>query len=151
MSSFSEKVVDYVVSGAFQKNLDQKERDKNFEKRDDFLTIREAESVLTNYVVNKFFTHEDTLYSFLSLVCSYFDEMLRVYSERRNIKAGDLHFIYKGGNVLRIISKEFWLDLPSSASKELTDFYEKYFSRSDADFSIYLNPDLPNFDLLFRE
>lgn len=152
MNILSQKIVDFVVSGSFQKTFTQKEKDKNYlDKREDYLIIREIEGVLTNYVVNKFFTHEDTLYSFLSLICKYFEEVLTIYCKKRNIKQQDLFFIYKGGNVLRIVSKEFWLDLPSSTSEELTEFYEKYFNRSDADFSIYLNPNIPNFDLLFKE
>ena len=46
---------------------------------------------------------------------------------------------------MRIIEKEFTKELPASASDMLASAYSKDFARSDADFSIYINPNLPKF------
>lgn len=147
----SDKIVDSVISGSFEKEIANKERDVPSEKTIDIQIVRNAEGILTDYVTKKFFNHEETLYSFLSIICNTFQNVIDIYSAKKNIKAGDIIFIYKGGNIMRIVSKEFWLDLPSYASKNLTDFYERYFSRSDADFSIYINPVLKDFDIVFKE
>lgn len=58
-------------------------------------------------------------------------------------------FLYKGGNLFKIL-----LNNVISLLKSDIDLYKKYESmlgRSDADFQLYINPNIPNYDTVFKE
>lgn len=114
-------------------------------------TNRPLKDLMTDLVVKEFFSTKETLFNFLSIVYNEFSEVLAIYREARGLKKFDVFFIYKGGNILRIIANEFLLELPNSAISEISKFYAPFFKRSDADFSIYINPDLPSYDDIYYE
>jgi len=113
--------------------------------------LRPLKNIATEFVVNEFFTSEASLFHFMLKVYNTFDEGLAVYRKKFNIKEDDLFFLYKGGNVLRIVSGEFLLELPSSATREIDSFYSQYFKRGDADFTIYMNPELNDYEDRFKD
>lgn len=113
--------------------------------------LKGAKGVATDLVVAEFFATYGPLYSFLRLVYTVFTESLEVYRTARNLNRTDLYFVFKGGNILRIIAQKFLMELPSYAGKSIEDFYDKFFKRSDNDFGIYLNPDLEDYDLIYAE
>jgi len=112
---------------------------------------RALKDVATQFVVRECFRSEDSLFHFLHFVYNIFNHALHLYRKKRNIAAKQLFFVYKGGNVLRIVSNEFLLELPDSATRELRDFYAPFFKRGDADYSIYIDPDVPNYEIVYRE
>jgi len=147
-----EYLVHQVVSGQFELdalNLKHTLTDVTKDAEDD---TRPLKSVATDFVVNEFFKTEDTLYRFLTVVYDAFENALGIYRKaHKNIRPNQLFFLYKGGNILRIVSREFLLELPSSATKEIAEFYSPFFQRSDADFSIYIDPQLKNYDQIYHE
>lgn len=73
-------------------------------------SLRPLKTVATDLVVNEFFTSEETLFRFLNRVYTTFHDALEIYrSQRGGIRDNQLFFLYKGGNILRIISREFLL------------------------------------------
>lgn len=119
------------------------------EKKDYFNdTNREIKSICTDIVVNDFFSTKESLYKFLFTVYKIFEHVINLYIKHNNLKRNDIFFTFKGGNILRIISKEFILELPNYASEKIKDYYSKFFKRSDADFSIYINPELKNYEII---
>ena len=113
---------------------------------------RAEKSIATDFVVNDFFSTEQTLYSFLQLVYGSFEKAIAAYVKKRNIVEKDkIIFVYKGGNVMRMISNEFILELPANATSRIDSFYSPYFKRSDADFSIYVHPTIDNYDRVYQE
>ncbi len=84
------------------------------------------------------------MYLFMSTILSTYKKGLTEFAEKHRIGEDDVMFIYKGGNLLRIVAESFMAQLPQMASHLLEEFYNRDFSRSDADFSIYLNPAVPN-------
>jgi hypothetical protein len=125
----------------FINNVDQENKDKN----------RPLKSVATDLVVNEFFKSSESLYKFLSITYNMFDQLIIAYSKRMGLTNRDIFFIAKGGNTLRILSKEFLLELPASATRELSDFYGKFFKRGDNDFGVFINPYLENYNEIFHE
>jgi len=143
-------IINDVTNGSFVLNVKGQKYEKvEIRELDD--KLKPLKDVATDFVVEEFFKTESTLYSFMQLVYNTFDEALTIYRKRRNIKDDELFFLYKGGNVLRIVSQEFLLELPNNATRELNAFYAPFFKRSDADFSIYLHPSIENYDLIFEE
>tara|TARA_B110000211_G_scaffold186207_1_gene211337 strand:+ start:2113 stop:3660 length:1548 start_codon:yes stop_codon:yes gene_type:complete len=112
---------------------------------------RELKGIATDIVVNDFFNSDASLYNFLDLVYNTFEQCIEKYVKLNNLKKTDLFFTFKGGNILRIVYKELISELPARVSNSLEEFYKKFFKRSDADFSIYINPELENYDTIYDE
>lgn len=112
---------------------------------------RPLKAVATDFVVAEYFATTDTLYQFLTLVHDIYTEALGLYRSERNLQPTECLFIFKGGNILRVVAHEFLDELPEYATEEIRQFYEPFFKRSDNDFSILLDPRVPNYDLTFAE
>jgi hypothetical protein len=112
---------------------------------------REYKDISTDIVVKHFLSTDKSMYNFLKLVYGTYHNSLEEYKRLRNLHKWDVFFVYKGGNVLRIISNDFLKEMPRVASKKIQKYYEQFFKRSDADFSIYIRPDLPKYDEIYNE
>jgi len=112
---------------------------------------REYKDLCTDIIVKTFLSEETGMFNFLQLVYGTFDKAIKIYRLSKNIDKIDIFFVYKGGNILRIISNDFLRELPRAASKIITDYYEQFFKRSDADFSIYINPNIENYDQIYDD
>lgn len=113
--------------------------------------MRPLKAVATDFVVREFFASEDTLFMFLKTIQVWFQEALHEFRRMYNLNENQVLFVFKGGNILRFIAKEFLLELPNSAVRELTDHYAPFFERSDSDFAIYLSPDVDDYELRFKQ
>jgi hypothetical protein len=138
------KIYDIVESGSFDKNV-KKSKVKKLPQSEEYIDKNKSlKDVATNFVVDNFFVTEQSLYCFIQYIYESFDNMLKFYRNRNKIDRRQLFFVYKGGNIMRIISNEFLSELPAVASEELSDYYKNFFKRSDADFSIYIDPNIHN-------
>lgn len=144
-------IIDMVISGKFESDLKLKEHEEKTLEVEKIDPEQPLKDIATNFVVREFFKSESSLYSFMFTTYNYFTIILNEYKLRRGLLDNDLIFIYKGGNILRIVSKEFWLELPSNSTRELTKIYSPYFKRSDSDFTIYLSPHIKNYDIIYNE
>ena len=113
--------------------------------------LRGLKGIATDFVVSEFFTSSESLYNFLAIVHDTFEVALEIYRERRQLGPQEVFFLFKGGNVLRLLSNEFLDELPEYANRNVTEFYSPFFKRSDSDFSIYVSPDLDDYDEIFHE
>ena len=112
---------------------------------------REFKSLSTDVVIESYVKTKDNLFRFMKLVIEVMERSLDIYAKKREINRSDIIFAYKGGNVMRIIANEFLVELPGMASREINNYYQNYFKRSDADFTIYINPKLQNYNIIFEE
>ena len=112
---------------------------------------REFKGIATDLVNQSFLAQKPDVFRFLRLVIDTHVAALKIYAESKDIKSDQLRFVYKGGNVLRIVASEFLIELPGHASDLVNDFYMPFFQRSDADFSIYIDPKLKNFEEVHQD
>lgn len=112
---------------------------------------REIKDLFTTFVNENFFSSSECLFNFLNVTISEYELYINEYRNKYNIKHEDLFFVYKGGNILRILSNDFINKFPSYINDILIEKYEKYFGRSDTDFAIYINPNLENYDKVFSD
>uniref|UniRef100_A0A6C0CGA5 Uncharacterized protein n=1 Tax=viral metagenome TaxID=1070528 RepID=A0A6C0CGA5_9ZZZZ len=145
--------IEKLVGESFTKQIDPLEMEHKIKivstKKEDL--SKPLKAVATDFVVAEYFATTDTLYQFLALVHDVFDEALILYREQRNLTEHECFFMFKGGNILRVVAHEFLDELPEHANAEIRKFYEPFFKRSDNDFSILLNPDLDDYDAIFSE
>lgn len=118
---------------------------KPFKGEDNEDEIKPLKNVATDIVVEQFFQTDETIYRFLNLVYTTFAEALQIYRDKEGILDENLFFIYKGGNILRFVSREFMLQIPAVAHEEFKRYYTPYFKRSDADFSIFIHPNIRDY------
>lgn len=112
---------------------------------------KEYSDLSTDIIVTQFLSSDKSMYNFLSLVYNTFDQAISQYREASNLPMDSIVFVYKGGNILRIIANDFLRELPRVANREINAYYEQFFKRSDADFSIYVRPDLEDYDEIYHD
>jgi hypothetical protein len=128
------------------------EKKSEIEKMEQFVSYKKPlEDTMTDMVTNKFLEKDSTVGSYIQIIISTFTYAIDKYKVFKNIHHDDIHFVYKGGNILRVLAKELMHELPGITSMVLDDYYSKFFQKSDADFSIYINPILPTFDEIFED
>jgi hypothetical protein len=93
----------------------------------------------TDFVVKEFFSTPESLFNFLTLVYNTIDKSLENFKSKNNLEDRALVWLFKGGNVLRMVANGFFSLLPDEAAQELKKAYEADFKRSDADFTVYID------------
>ena len=123
---------------------------------------REVNSIATDVVVYDFINTADKTYNFMIIICTLFNACVDYYCDLKHLKKpymdekgikvpGDLFFMYKGGNVLRLIYYEFSKNLPVGPQDIAEEFFSKSFKKSDSDFSIVINPEIQNYDETYED
>lgn len=102
---------------------------------------RELKNFFTD-VVTEYILDSDKLFNLLYLINTLYTTTINKYILCNNLKDDDIIFIFKGGNVFKLIAEKFWMELPNQAMYKFISEYKPYFKKSDLDFSIYINPNL---------
>lgn len=150
----NKKIVDdYLLHGmAMYPELHDKIVTKKGNAAEDMVDESREYKDLCTDIVNKIFLSSDgTMFNFLNVVYSSFSEAIDQYKNKKGLDKWDIFFVYKGGNILRIISNDFLKELPFVASRDIHKYYDKFFKRSDADFSIYINPQLSTYNEVYQD
>lgn len=100
---------------------------------------RELKDFSTAFVVKEFFRSKETLFNFMKLTYETIDQELKKYREQHKLEDRAVFFLFKGGNVLRIIANQLFSVLPPEARNLLKQTYQDNFKRSDADFSVFVD------------
>jgi len=112
---------------------------------------RDLKDLGTNFVNQVIFDTPGTLYNFLEEVYGKLDTLLAQYRLRHSLPDQSISILFKGGNVLRSIAQSYFQLLHPMYRDPLENEYGGYFTRSDSDFSIYIDPGLPNYDQVLAE
>jgi hypothetical protein len=126
--------------------------DKN--NTDAYELNREMNDVFTKFVTQHFFSEEAKLVKFIKLITTTFDREIAKYIsyyKNNGLTNKSIMFVYKGGNILKFYMSFITHQYPSGVSDILYNFYSPHFKRSDADFSIYIDPKIPNYDKVFTD
>lgn len=95
--------------------------------------------VSTEYFTKLFFKNEQINEMFQFIINTLFQIMIKKYIDENNLKETDILFIYKGGTTMKILFEKY---------KNLINienyFDNKNFKRSDSDYSMIVNPFIPN-------
>lgn len=112
---------------------------------------KELKGILTEFVTNEFFKDHNQISNFIKLVCDSYNNVFIEYTKAKGLNIDDIIFVYKGGNIMRFIFKEFLRNYSKTISNEIEQMYMDSFKRSDADFSIYIRPTLNDYEQIYRE
>ena len=112
---------------------------------------KEFSDMATDFVINEYLKYSEMSSLFIYTIFNIFNTAIEFYCLESSISQKDILFAYKGGNVLRIIAREFLNELPGKVHDVIEKYYGEFFKKSDADFSIYINPKLKNYDKVFND
>ena len=116
---------------------------QRFQKQTDYTDYnRDFKDIMTKFVVNEFYKTDEENANFIQLITDIFDNMIDAYCLNEQLENNDILFLYKGGNVLRVLALEAMNSQPGEMKDDLMKAYEQYFKKSDADFTIYINPNM---------
>ena len=91
---------------------------------------------MTKFITNYFYQTEKITFNFFKLINDLYRSSLSEYIKQKKLPPGSIHFLFKGGNILRLIMNSYINDLPGDTKKQFTDILRKNFKKSDADFQI---------------
>lgn len=111
---------------------------------------RPLKNFFTDFV-NNHILDEHNLYNLLYIINKLYNDTIKKYIKKNNLKDDDILFIFKGGNIFKLVAEKFWNELPNQAMYKLIDEYKAYFKRSDLDFGIYINPKLTKSIIITKE
>lgn len=118
-----------------------------FEARKDRIAVRSVQQKLSDITTNFVITSLNDEHYKKLFIAFYkpMSKMLEMYCKYRKYSPDkDVVMYYKGGNVFRMILNDIINILGNEE-------YQRLLKRSDADFQIYINPDLPDVDKVREE
>jgi len=113
--------------------------------------FRPLSDQMTQFVVSEFFPSNIETEHFIKIVYGTFDDALKLYKSKKNLQDQDIFFVYKGGNILRYVAYEVMHEIGGQVANNIDDYYKDSFKKSDADFSIYVSPNLDNYDAIYND
>jgi hypothetical protein len=111
----------------------------------------EFKSIITNFVTTQCTGTDDLLVKFLHFVSRNYEINIENFIKQHNLKQNDIVFIYKGGNVLRMILLKYLNNFPGTIKDFFLEQYKDILGKSDADFQIYVNKNITNYDYIHSE
>ena len=109
------------------------------EYADEFRPIKDT---LTDFVNDNFLKYNRNELALVKLIFEVFNAMIKEVRKKYKLTKYDLVFVFKGGNVLRIINNNMMDYFPQGSDEIVRKIYLPYLKQSDNDFSVYLNPNL---------
>ena len=98
--------------------------------------------ILTTFINKNFIKTNDNELSLIHIIYSIIQPILDKYG---------LMLIFKGGNVMRLINnnvKQYFQPIPNHI---IFDIFEPYLQQSDNDFTIFVNPNMKDYDQFMNE
>jgi hypothetical protein len=97
--------------------------------------FQEHKNIVTKYITNVFSKSDEGKINTLNLIIEKFTTKINEYIIFKKFKKNSIRFIYKGGNVLRILFQTY-KQISSGLSLLIDEYYSNDFTNSDMDFEI---------------
>lgn len=138
----SKQIVEDIISNTLEvekpTNTNIISRFSNDEREEYFDDMREVKSLCTEIVTNELLQTKDNIHIFVSAIVRAFEDSISLYKKKRKLRGHRILFLYKSGNILRMLSQHFLNYIPNYDI--LREEMQKYFKKGDCDFCIYINP-----------
>jgi len=100
--------------------------------------------IMTKFVNNHFYNDDEITYNFFKLINTVITNGITEFMRQLNLPEGCIKFIFKGGNMLRLlIDRELQANFNEKQIILFIDLKKDIFKKSDSDFQIYVK-DLRN-------
>ena len=92
--------------------------------------------IMTKFITKYFYQTEEITFNFFKLINDVYTVGLSKYITDKGLPPNCLQFIFKGGNILRLIIDSYMNDLPGTTKNIFKRVLQNNFKKSDADFQI---------------
>lgn len=113
-------------------------------------TLKQSLSDITTSIITQNMTDENyelfirDFYTAMNIMIKLYIQIYKPQINNKTVQIPtDICFYYKGGNVFRILLNDIIVNL------NIKD-YEPLMKRSDADFQLYINPNIENYDIVYE-
>ncbi len=104
--------------------------------------MKSIKNTLTDFVDEEFLNKNLYIIRLLALVYQQMNPLLDKYG---------LKLIFKGGNVMRLVNKNIQEYLAPDIKQLIENTFGDYLKQSDNDFTIFVNPNINNYELLLTQ
>jgi len=101
---------------------------------------KDVKTLCTTFVTNELLKTNNNMFLFILLIITTFEDAIKEYVKQNSVKGEDIIFLYKSGNILRMITQKFLNYIPEY---DIIQDMMEYFKKGDCDFTIYINPYMP--------
>lgn len=112
---------------------------------------REFKDLFTDFVTFEMYNERVYIARFLKATITMMSNGINEYIKQTKLMKDDVIFLYKGGGVLRMLALDYMKEQPERMTEIMNANFSKYFKRSDADFGIYINPKLDNYEKVYDD
>ncbi len=113
-----------------EKNEPDPDEEKKKNLKDKF------KNIITKFIVFEFYKSINTTYKFFKLINDTFNEGINQYIKKKKLPLNSINFMFKGGNILRLVVETYVNELPGNVRKDFQEIINTNFRKSDADFQI---------------
>lgn len=92
--------------------------------------------IATKFVTKNFYNTKKTTIKFYNLINTIFTQGIQKYIDEKKLPEKCINFIFKGGNILKLITESSLSQLPKITKRKIKEIIQHNFSKSDADFQI---------------
>ena len=112
----------------------------------------EFKKIIDIFIIFELLQSEKAKYNFLEKIFTVYNYLIESYNQTHNLTGDNaVKFIYKGGNLMRIIKKKYFSNPKLEQIIRLNEQFTTAFSKSDDDFTIKINPELPDFETIYQD
>lgn len=150
MVSHSKKAIEFTIDN----NVRVKLSEPTIIPRDDSEYVdysAEIKGITTKFITSKFLSSHEIMTNFLWVISNAFSARIVDFIAENKLKNGDITFMYKGGNVLRFVALKYLTKFPGNIEYEFVKMYGDAIGKSDADFQIFVNNNIQNYDEIHKK
>jgi len=90
-------------------------------------------------------------YEFTKSIYESFSEAVDKYAKIMMINRKSISFLFCGGNILRLVHSDRLKYLNFKSLNVLNEYFYPCFKKSDAYFSLFIDPSTPSFDIVYQD
>lgn len=124
----------------YDHDTDYKHEKKQEEKDSIYVDPYEKhKQFVTELITNVFLHSDESRYNILNLIAEKFNKSIDDYILLKHFQPQSIKFIYKGGNVMRILFESYQQKIGGAFAKLFNEAFAPTFSKSDMDYEILIN------------
>jgi hypothetical protein len=127
---------DYDLDTDYKHEKEKKQEEKSSVYIDPY---EKHKQVVTELITNVFLNSDESRYNILNLITEKFNKLIDEYILLKRFQPQSIKFIYKGGNVMRILFESYQQKIGGGFAKLFNEVFAPTFSKSDMDYEILIN------------
>lgn len=132
--------------------IDNEFADDKQNNNERYLFFKALNDIVTKFISTEFLPFEfGNLEKILTKFITTYTQHINEYKRARKLNDNDVIFLYKGGNVIRIVTIQNLNTIINLCRHDLKNKFSDIYKISDIDCSIFININLPEYEKIYEE